>query len=103
MALRIMIALLYLKHARPIELIIGHLKSDHCMDCCHLKGALGDSLHAVLCAAGYNIHRLLRLIVSKAGWPCCGAFAFICACATGCRPIAKLASGTVQSRHRHVQ
>ena len=35
-----------------IKPIIGHLKSDHRMDRRHLKGASGDSLHAVLCAAG---------------------------------------------------
>jgi IS5 family transposase len=35
------------------------------MDRCHLKGAEGDSLHAVLCAAGYNIRWLLRMIVKK--------------------------------------
>jgi IS5 family transposase len=31
----------------------------------HLKGLVGDSLHAVLCAAGYNISWLLRMIVKK--------------------------------------
>ncbi len=35
------------------------------MNRCHLKGADGDSLHAVLCAAGYNIRWLLRMIVKK--------------------------------------
>ena len=35
------------------------------MNRCHLKGAEGDSLHAVLCAAGYNIRWLLRMIVKK--------------------------------------
>jgi len=35
--------------------IIGHLKTDHRMDRCYLKGSEGDVLHAVLCAAGYNI------------------------------------------------
>jgi transposase, IS5 family len=38
-----------LKRRQAIEPIIGHLKSDHRMDRCHLKGASGDSLHAVLC------------------------------------------------------
>ncbi|MCY1546089.1 hypothetical protein D9M68_820660 [compost metagenome] len=32
---------------------------------CHLKGAQGDRLHAVLCAAGYNIRWLLRMIARK--------------------------------------
>ena len=32
---------------------------------CHLKGEMGDRLHAVLCAAGYNIKWLLRMIIRK--------------------------------------
>ena len=35
------------------------------MDRCHLKGSEGDALNAVLCAAGYNIRWLLRMIVKK--------------------------------------
>ena len=31
----------------------------------HLKGSDGDALHAVLCAAGYNIRWLLGMIVKK--------------------------------------
>jgi len=54
-----------LKRRQAIEPIIGHLKSDNRMDRCHLKGETGDKLHAVLCAAGYNIQWLLRMIVKK--------------------------------------
>ena len=54
-----------LKRRQAIEPIIGHLKADHRMDRCHLKGEQGDRLHAVLCAAGYNIRWLLRMIVKK--------------------------------------
>jgi IS5 family transposase len=54
-----------LKRRQAIEPIIGHLKTDHRMDRCHLKGEQGDRLHAVLCAAGYNIRWLLRMIVKK--------------------------------------
>ena len=54
-----------LKRRQAIEPIIGHLKDDHGMDRCHLKGAQGDRLHAVLCAAGYNIRWLLRMIAKK--------------------------------------
>lgn len=54
-----------LKRRQAIEPIIGHLKADHRMERCHLKGEQGDSLHAVLCAAGYNIRWLLRMIVKK--------------------------------------
>jgi len=35
------------------------------MNRCHLKGSNGDSLHAVLCAAGFNIRWLLRMIAKK--------------------------------------
>ncbi len=51
-----------LKRRQAIEPIIGHLKSDHRMGRCHLKGAEGDAIHAVLCAPGYNIRWLMRLI-----------------------------------------
>jgi len=54
-----------LKRRQAIEPIIGHLKADHRMQRCHLKGMLGDQLHAVLCAAGYNIKWLLRMIAHK--------------------------------------
>ncbi|WP_236640483.1 transposase, partial [Tepidimonas charontis] len=54
-----------LKRRQAIEPVIGHLKQDHRMDRCHLKGEQGDRLHAVLCAAGYNIRWLLRMIANK--------------------------------------
>jgi len=54
-----------LKRRQAIEPIIGHLKADHRMDSCPLKGETGDKLHAVLCAAGYNIQWLLRMIAKK--------------------------------------
>ncbi len=52
-----------LKRRQAIEPIIGHLKTDHGMGRCHLKGSIGDSIHAVLCAAGYNIRWLMRMIL----------------------------------------
>lgn len=54
-----------LKRRNAIEPIFGHLKADHRMDRCHLKGEMGDRLHAVLCAAGYNLRWLLRMIAKK--------------------------------------
>jgi IS5 family transposase len=51
-----------LSRRQAVEPIIGHLKEDHRMGRCHLKGEEGDRLHAVLCAAGYNIRWLLRMI-----------------------------------------
>lgn len=53
----------WLKRRQAVEPAIGHLKSDHRMDRCWLQGQLGDALHAVLCAAGYNIRWLLRAMV----------------------------------------
>jgi IS5 family transposase len=50
---------------QAIEPIIGHLKADHRMNRCHLKGETGDRLHSVLCAAGYNIRWLLRMFAKK--------------------------------------
>ena len=49
-----------LKRRNAIEPVIGHLKHDHRMDRCYLKGAQGDALNAVLAAVGYNFARLLR-------------------------------------------
>lgn len=54
-----------LKRRQAIEPIIGPLKADHRLDRCHLKGETGDRLHAVLCAAGYNLRWLLRMIAKK--------------------------------------
>ena len=56
----------WLKRRQAIEPLIGHTKSDHGMQRCWLKGALGDALHALSCAAGYNIRWLLRAIAGKA-------------------------------------
>lgn len=51
-----------LKRRQAIEPVIGHTKTDHRMDRCWLHGAVGDALHALSCAAGYNIRWLLRAI-----------------------------------------
>ena len=50
----------WLKRRQAVEPAIGHLKSDNRMDRCWLKGQLGDALHAVLCATGYNLRWLMR-------------------------------------------
>jgi len=55
----------WLKRRQAIEPAIGHTKSDHRMDRCWLSGSAGDALHAVLCAAGFNIRWLLRAIAAK--------------------------------------
>jgi transposase, IS5 family len=51
-----------LKRRQAVEPIIGHVKHDHGMRRCWLKGQPGDAVHAVLCAAGYNLRWLLRAI-----------------------------------------
>jgi transposase, IS5 family len=56
----------WLKRRQAIEPLIGHTKADHGMQRCWLRGALGDALHALSCAAGYNIRWLLRAIAGKA-------------------------------------
>ena len=52
----------WLKRRQAVEPAIGHLKSDHRLDRCWLKGTLGDALHAISCAAGYNLRWLLRAV-----------------------------------------
>ena len=52
----------WLRHRQAIAPRIGHAKSDHRMNRCWLAGAQGDALHALSCAAGYNIRWLLRAI-----------------------------------------
>ena len=52
----------WLRRRQAVEPAIGHLKSDHRMDRCWLQGAMGDALHAISCAAGYDLRWLLRAI-----------------------------------------
>lgn len=56
----------WLKRRQAIEPMIGHAKSDNRMDRCWLQGTLGDALHALSCAAGYNIRWLMRAIARLA-------------------------------------
>ena len=55
----------WLRRRSAVEPVIGHLKADHGMRRCWLKGETGDALHAVLCAVGFNIRWLMRAIVTK--------------------------------------
>jgi len=41
----------WLRRRPAIEPAIGHVKSDHRMDRCWLKGSCGDALHSISCAA----------------------------------------------------
>ena len=67
-----------LKRRQAIEPAIGHTKHDHRMIRCHLKGSIGDALHAISCAAGYNIRWLMRAIM-RLGLTGLFAFAFLAA------------------------
>jgi len=49
------------KRRSAVEPKIGHLKTDHRMRRCFLKGLMGDEINAVLAAAGSNLQKLLRL------------------------------------------
>ena len=55
----------WLRRRSAVEPVIGHLKADHGMRRCWLKGKTGDALHAVLCAVGFNIRWLMRAIMAK--------------------------------------
>jgi transposase, IS5 family len=52
-----------LKRRQAIEPAIGHVKHDNRMIRCYLRGSIGDALHAISCAAGYNIRWLMRAIM----------------------------------------
>jgi IS5 family transposase len=56
----------WLKRRQAIEPAIGHAKAGHRMDRCWLQGAMGDALHAISCALGYNIRWLMRALLAKA-------------------------------------
>ncbi len=52
-----------LRRRQTIEPVIGHVKQDHGMRRCWLKGEIGDALHTISCALGFNIRWLMRAIV----------------------------------------
>jgi IS5 family transposase len=55
-----------------IEPKIGHLKQDHRMGRCFLRGLHGDAINAVLAAAGSNLRKLLgRLFFALILWLWC--------------------------------
>ena len=51
------------KRRSAIEPIIGHLKSDNRMDRNYLKGREGDKINAILAGCGYNLRKLLKLLL----------------------------------------
>ena len=53
-----------MKRRAAVEPVIGHLKDGHHLGRNHLKGRDGDRINAVLAAAGYNFHLLLRWLAA---------------------------------------
>ena len=49
-----------MKRRVAVEPSIGHLKQAHRMDRNRLKGQLGDSINAIMSAAGMNFRKLIR-------------------------------------------
>jgi len=49
----------WMKRRAAIEPGIGHLKQEHRMDRCRLKGVEGDCFNAILSAAGMNFRKLI--------------------------------------------
>lgn len=56
------------KRRSAIEPKIGHLKQDHRLGRCFLKGLAGDAINAVLAAAGSNLRKLLRRLFFALVW-----------------------------------
>lgn len=79
----------WVKRRQAIEPIIGHVKDDCGMRRCRLKGAQGDALHAIACAAGYNLRWLLRWIALFCAW--------LSVMLTGCMPQSRSMSPTAAS------
>jgi IS5 family transposase len=50
----------WMKRRAAIEPGIGHLKREHRMDRCRLKGTEGDQFNAILSATGMNFRKLLK-------------------------------------------
>jgi IS5 family transposase len=56
-----------LKRRNAIEPVIGHLKHDHRMDRCQLKGSRGDKINALCAAMGFNFKKLLAGLKAAPG------------------------------------
>jgi transposase, IS5 family len=57
-----------LRRRSAIEAEIGHMKTDGRLSRCPLKGTLGDTLFAVLCACGHNIRKILAHLRAWLAW-----------------------------------
>lgn len=47
-----------LRRRAALEAMIGHMKVDGLLERCHLKGAEGDAIHAILCGVGHNLRQM---------------------------------------------
>jgi len=57
-----------LRRRSAIEAEIGHMKTDSRLSRCPLKGIIGDTLFAVLCACGHNIRKILVHLRAWLAW-----------------------------------
>lgn len=92
-----------LKRRQAIEPAIGHTKHDNRMIRCYLRGSIGDALHAISCAAGYNIRWLMRAI-QRLGLTGLFALAFLAAALStmrGDRPTQNLRAPSTRDRARY--
>lgn len=63
-----------LKRRNAIEPVIGHMKHDHRMDRCHLKGSQGNRINALGAAMGFNFRKLLAGLKAAPACAVCVAF-----------------------------
>ncbi len=52
-----------LKRRAAIEPVIGHTKQEHRLERNHLLGTMGDRINAMLSGCGWNLKKLMRLLV----------------------------------------
>lgn len=57
-----------LRRRSAIEAEIGHMKTDGRLSRCHLKGAIGDAIFAILNACGHNIRKILAHLRAWLAW-----------------------------------
>jgi IS5 family transposase len=57
-----------LRRRSAIEAEIGHMKTDGRLSRCPLKGIIGDTLFATLCACGHNIRKILAHLRAWFAW-----------------------------------
>jgi len=53
----------WLKRRSAIEAVIGHCKTDGRLGRNYLKGKVGDTMNAILCGCGYNMRKLLMVLL----------------------------------------